>query len=185
MPAAGLLADRAGHGGPAGLCRLPQRRAVAGTAYARGHHAGRVSAHGGQQPDQRHCPGQPGLRPLGLSLSGRGHFFLAQPGAGDSRAPAHHGELPKPVRPTIGIQLAPPLVACTAYLSVNGGVADIFAQVLFGYGLLQLIFLARLLVWTFEQPFSPPSGASPSAFPPCPRPRCVFWRTIRPVPFRC
>ena len=33
--------------------------------------------------------------------------------------------------------------------------ADIFAQVLFGYGLLQLIFLARLLVWTFEQPFSP------------------------------
>ena len=65
------------------------------------------------------------------------------------------GELPRPVRPTIGIQLAPPLVACTAYLSVNGGVADIFAQVLFGYGLLQLIFLARLLVWTFEQPFSP------------------------------
>lgn len=65
------------------------------------------------------------------------------------------GELPKPVRPTIGIQLAPPLVACTAYLSVNGGVGDIFAQVLFGYGLLQLIFLGRLLVWTFEQPFSP------------------------------
>lgn len=65
------------------------------------------------------------------------------------------GELPKPARPTIGIQLAPPLVACTAYLSVNGGVGDIFAQVLFGYGLLQVIFLARLLVWTFEQPFSP------------------------------
>ena len=40
------------------------------------------------------------------------------------------GELPRPVRPTIGIQLAPPLVACTAYLSVNGGVADIFSGAL-------------------------------------------------------
>ncbi len=64
------------------------------------------------------------------------------------------GALPPPIRPAIGIQLAPPLVACEAYLFTNGGTPDIFAQLLFGYGLLQLIFLARLLRWTFEQPFS-------------------------------
>lgn len=64
------------------------------------------------------------------------------------------GALPNPLRPSIGIQLAPPLVACEAYLFVNGGQPDLFAQILFGYGLLQLLFLARLLRWTFEQPFS-------------------------------
>lgn len=64
------------------------------------------------------------------------------------------GPLPKAIRPSIGIQLAPPLVACEAYLFVNGGVPDILAHILFGYGLLQLVFLARLLRWTFEQPFS-------------------------------
>lgn len=65
------------------------------------------------------------------------------------------GELPRPIRPTLGIQLAPPLVSCAAYLAVNGGVPDIFAKLLFGYGLLQLLFLLRLVIWTFEQPFSP------------------------------
>lgn len=62
--------------------------------------------------------------------------------------------LPNPLRPSLGIQLAPPLVSCEAYLFVNGGHTDIFSQILFGYGLLQLIFLLRLLLWTFEQPFS-------------------------------
>lgn len=65
------------------------------------------------------------------------------------------GELPVALRPSLGIQIAPPLVACTAYLAVNGGVGDAFAQALFGYGLLQLIFVPRLLPWIFAQPFSP------------------------------
>lgn len=64
------------------------------------------------------------------------------------------GPLPKALRPAVGIQLAPPLVACEAYLFIMGGAPDNFALILFGYGLLQLIFLARLLPWTFEQPFS-------------------------------
>ncbi len=65
------------------------------------------------------------------------------------------GELPAPQRPLLGIQIAPPLVACTAYLAVNGGVPDLFAQALYGYGLLQLLFMIRLWRWIFEQPFSP------------------------------
>ncbi len=65
------------------------------------------------------------------------------------------GELPAPQRPLLGIQIAPPLVACTAYLAVNGGVPDLFAQALYGYGLLQLLFMIRLWRWICEQPFSP------------------------------
>ncbi len=64
------------------------------------------------------------------------------------------GELPTPLRPSLGIQLAPPLVACEAYLFVTGGQIDFFSFILFGYGLLQLIFLGRLVFWVFEQPFS-------------------------------
>ncbi len=64
------------------------------------------------------------------------------------------GELPAPVRTSLGIQLAPALVACSAYLSVNGGQTDFFAKMLFGYGLLQLLFTLRLLPWYMAQPFN-------------------------------
>ena len=46
------------------------------------------------------------------------------------------GELPSALRTSLGIQLAPALVACSAWFSVNGGQADTFAKMLFGYGLL-------------------------------------------------
>ena len=57
------------------------------------------------------------------------------------------GELPMAMRTSLGIQLAPALVACSAWLSVNGGEADTFAKLLFGYGLLQLLFMLRLMPW--------------------------------------
>ncbi|MEH2353048.1 dicarboxylate transporter/tellurite-resistance protein TehA [Nostoc sp.] len=63
-------------------------------------------------------------------------------------------ELPKPLRPTLGIQLAPPVVGCVAYLSITSGQPDTFAQILFGYGLLQALILLRLLPWLFQQPFT-------------------------------
>jgi tellurite resistance protein len=63
-------------------------------------------------------------------------------------------ELPKPLRPTLGIQLAPPVVGCVAYLSITSGQPDTFAQILFGYGLLQALILLRLLPWLFQQPFA-------------------------------
>lgn len=72
--------------------------------------------------------------------------------------------LPPPLRPAMGIMLAPPVVGCLAYLFVTGGLSgdepDLFAQALLGYGLLQAVLLLRLLPWIAVQPF----GASYWAF---------------------
>ena len=62
--------------------------------------------------------------------------------------------LPKHLRPTLGIQLAPPAVGCVAYLSLTSGQPDTFAQILFSYGLLQSLILLRLMPWLFQQPFA-------------------------------
>lgn len=64
------------------------------------------------------------------------------------------GELPTPLRTSLGIQLAPALVACSAWLAVNGGESDTLAKMLFGYGLLQLLFMLRLMPWYLRQPFN-------------------------------
>jgi tellurite resistance protein len=56
-------------------------------------------------------------------------------------------EKPVALRPTLGIQLAPAPVGAVAYLSVGGGAPDIFAHALIGYGLLQVLVLARLAPW--------------------------------------
>ena len=64
------------------------------------------------------------------------------------------GELPSALRTSLGIQLAPALVACSAWFSVNGGEAGTFAKMLFGYGLLQLLFMLRLMPWYLSQPFN-------------------------------
>ncbi len=55
----------------------------------------------------------------------------------------------------IGIQLAPAFVGCSAYLTLNGGKLDLFALMLLGYGVLQLLFLIRLLPWIFVNGFTP------------------------------
>lgn len=60
-------------------------------------------------------------------------------------------ELPNTIRPTIGIQLAPAFVCCSAYLALNGGNIDWVVKGLIGYGLLQLLFLIRLLPWIGKQ----------------------------------
>ncbi|HFZ8993403.1 TPA: dicarboxylate transporter/tellurite-resistance protein TehA [Citrobacter freundii] len=64
------------------------------------------------------------------------------------------GELPTALRTSLGIQLAPALVACSAWLSVNGGEADTLAKMLFGYGLLQLLFMLRLMPWYLTRSFN-------------------------------
>jgi tellurite resistance protein len=67
----------------------------------------------------------------------------------------YHGEpLPEAIRPTLGIQLAPPVVGSVAYLSVTGGRVDGFLFCLFGYGLLQLFFLVRLSGWFLRGGFT-------------------------------
>ncbi len=64
------------------------------------------------------------------------------------------------LRPTLGIQLAPPAVGAVAYLAVNGGAPDLVVHAMIGYALLQAVLLLRLLPWILEQPF----GASYWAF---------------------
>ncbi|WP_279483772.1 dicarboxylate transporter/tellurite-resistance protein TehA [Aureimonas sp. SK2] len=63
--------------------------------------------------------------------------------------------LPPPLRPVLGIQLAPPAVGAVAYLTVAGGTPDVFAHALLGYGLLQALLLARMMPWIAEAGFAP------------------------------
>jgi len=58
-------------------------------------------------------------------------------------------EMAPALRPTLGIQLAPPTVGAAAYLSVTAGPPDLIAYILLGYGLLQFMLLARLIHWIF------------------------------------
>ena len=68
---------------------------------------------------------------------------------------AVHESLPAALRPTLGIQLAPPVVGGVTYLSLTSGVPDIFTEILLGYGLYQALLLLRLLSWIREQTFTP------------------------------
>lgn len=58
-------------------------------------------------------------------------------------------QMPPALRPTLGIQLAPPTVGAVAYLSVTSGPPDLVAYALVGYGLLQILLMARLARWIF------------------------------------
>ncbi|MEH2512307.1 tellurite resistance protein [Nitrobacteraceae bacterium AZCC 1564] len=62
--------------------------------------------------------------------------------------------IPVALRATMGIHLAPPAVACVAYLAVTDGPPDRLAFMLFGYALFQAMVMVRLIPWLREQPFS-------------------------------
>ena len=63
--------------------------------------------------------------------------------------------LSEALRPTLGIQLAPPVVGGVSYLALTSGTPDLFAQLLFGYGLYQALLLARMFPWIARQGFVP------------------------------
>ena len=63
-------------------------------------------------------------------------------------------ELAAPLRPTLGIQIAPPAVGSVAYLSVTGGAPDMFVHAMFGYAILQVLIVGRQLPWIMQQPFA-------------------------------
>jgi tellurite resistance protein len=63
-------------------------------------------------------------------------------------------ELAEPLRPTLGIQLAPPAVGSAAYLSVTTGAPDMLLHAMLGYALLETLLLLRLLPWIMKQPFA-------------------------------
>jgi tellurite resistance protein len=65
-----------------------------------------------------------------------------------------HAPLTPPLRPTLGLQLAPAVVGCSAYLSLTSGPPDLIAKGLLGYGILQALILVRLLPWIMVQPFA-------------------------------
>jgi tellurite resistance protein len=63
--------------------------------------------------------------------------------------------LAPPLRPTLGIQLAPPVVGALAYISVTQGPPDMLVHAMIGYGLLQALIMLRLLPWIMKEGFSP------------------------------
>jgi tellurite resistance protein len=96
-----------------------------------------------------------GWTQLGAVFFGAGVFsWLAIESMVLSRA-AVHDALPEALRPTLGIQLAPPAVGAVCYLAVKDGPPDLLAQALIGYALLQALLLLRLGRWIAEQPFGP------------------------------
>lgn len=62
-------------------------------------------------------------------------------------------EMAPPLRPSLGILVAPPAVGAVSYLS-TAGTPDRFATFLIGYGMLQVMLLARLLRWIAKQQFA-------------------------------
>lgn len=63
-------------------------------------------------------------------------------------------EMPQALRPTLGIQPAPPAVALLAYTTITTGPPDLVAHGLLGYALVQAFTVLRLMPW-IRQPFTP------------------------------
>ncbi|MDR5854571.1 dicarboxylate transporter/tellurite-resistance protein TehA [Caballeronia sp. LZ062] len=96
-----------------------------------------------------------GWTQLGALFFGAGVFsWLAIESIVLHRA-AVHEPLPDALRPTLGIQLAPPVVGGVSYLSITHGVPDVFAYMLLGYGLYQALMLTRLVPWIRQRAFTP------------------------------
>jgi len=96
-----------------------------------------------------------GFHQLGSLFFGAGVlFWLAIESLVLHRA-AVHEPLPEALRPTLGIQLAPPVVGGVAYVALTSGTPDMFALMLLGYGLYHALLLLRLLPWIRQQPFVP------------------------------
>lgn len=65
-------------------------------------------------------------------------------------APLEHAQ-----RPMQGIQLAPAFVGGLSYLALTSGPPDLWALMLFGYGLYQGLLAIRQLPWTLQAAFAP------------------------------
>ncbi|MCB8882490.1 dicarboxylate transporter/tellurite-resistance protein TehA [Acidisoma cellulosilytica] len=59
-----------------------------------------------------------------------------------------------PLRPTLGIQLAPPVVGAVTYLAVTPGPPATIVHGMLGYGLFLSLLLIRLIPWIRKQPFA-------------------------------
>jgi tellurite resistance protein len=92
---------------------------------------------------------------LGALFFGAGVFsWLALESMIVSRA-AIPAPMPEAERPLLGIQIAPAVVAGVCYTSLRPDAADLFAQMLLGYGVYQAALSLRLLPWILKQGFAP------------------------------
>jgi tellurite resistance protein len=64
-------------------------------------------------------------------------------------------EMPKPLLPTIAIELAPPVVAADSWFAINGGRVDTTAAVISGFAVLMLLAQLRLIPLYRTAPFGP------------------------------
>jgi tellurite resistance protein len=96
-----------------------------------------------------------GLPQLGMLFFGAGLLFWFAAESIILHRAATLEPLPAPLRPLLGIQLAPPVVGGVSYLALTTGLPDTFAWILLGYGLYQALLLIRLLPWIREQAFVP------------------------------
>ena len=83
--------------------------------------------------------------------------------------------LPPPLLPTIAIEVAPPAVAGSSWLAINGGRVDIPAAVLAGFTVLMLVVQLRLIPLYRRAPFGPGFWAFPSLSPPPSPLACTGW----------
>lgn len=97
-----------------------------------------------------------GFNDLGILFFGAGVFSWLSLEPAILKRIRSEGLMDEKLRLSFGIQLAPALVACSAYLAINDNHIDFFAKMLLGYGLLQLLFMMRLIPWFVKQPFSLP-----------------------------
>ena len=96
-----------------------------------------------------------GWNELGLLFFGVGLFaWLATESIILHRA-STGSELPAPLRPLLGIQLAPAVVGGGSWMALTTGTPDLFAFLLLGYGVYQVLLLLRLLPWIGQQGFVP------------------------------
>jgi tellurite resistance protein len=63
--------------------------------------------------------------------------------------------LPLPLLPTVAIEIAPPVVAGSAWFAINGGRLDTVALMLAGYGLVMALVQLRLIPAYRRVPFGP------------------------------
>jgi tellurite resistance protein len=59
------------------------------------------------------------------------------------------------LRPTLGIQLAPPVVGAVSLIAVSPQPPLLLAHGMIGYGVLEALILLRLLPWILREPFAP------------------------------
>ena len=55
--------------------------------------------------------------------------------------------LAEPLRPTLGIQLAPPAVGALAYVVASNTAGDMIVHAMLGYAIIQALLLLRMLPW--------------------------------------